>query len=366
MAIGGAIVVALVLAFTLKTKNQLSMRTNPMIVWTVAVTAVGAGLAVLRRRDPVKGALTGAFFGWLLGSFGGAIQGVADNRVETILAFVVAAVLLGARVGLTENPDVVGKANIDNRSRSWLFVGPAFLFISVMLILPTIQTVILSTQSNKPIDPQTRQYENVGFDNYQSVFGNDDNFDTAGMSTLFTSDDSTSIFPWGGSAILPWALFFLAAGILLAVAARPGDRAADQLRRRSAAAADPGRHPLLVRALHPSPGHDHQQPVVGGRRDRDRHQSRARGRQVGRRRQVRARRQVVRVHADGHLDGRRVDHLATDDVSGPRRLEEPDRPPQRRLGVAGRHLDQSTGQDHPRSGLPRRRAGAWSSPASGR
>ncbi len=217
VAVGGALAAAVILAFTLKTKNLLSMRTNPMIGWTAAVTIVGAGLAVLRKRDVVKGALTGAFIGWLIGSFGGALNGVADNRVETILAFVVAAVLIGARLGLSENPDVVGRANIDNKSRSWLFVGPAFLFISVMLIIPTIQTVILSTKSNKPIEPGSSVYSGVGLDNYQTVFSDSKNFNADRFSALFASSDSTSIFPWGGSAILPWVLFFLAAGILLAV-----------------------------------------------------------------------------------------------------------------------------------------------------
>ncbi len=205
IGIGGGLVFALVVAFTLKTRYLLSMRTMPMITWTVALTAVGVGLGVLRKRNLLTAALTGGFFGWLLGSFGGALQGVASNRVETILACVVAGALGGARLGMTSNPDVVGRANIDNRSRSWLFVGPAFLFITVMLIIPAIQTLILSVQGNKPIEPGSQDYAYVGLDNYQSVFTNPKNIDTSRFGDIW------------GSAILPWAGFFIAAGILLAI-----------------------------------------------------------------------------------------------------------------------------------------------------
>ncbi len=205
IGIGGGVAFGLILAFTLKTRYLLSMRTMPMITWTVALTVLGVVLGALRRRNLLNAALTGGFFGWILGSFGGALQGIASNRVETILACVVAGAVGGARLGMTSNPDVVGKANIDNRSRSWLFVGPAFLFIAVMLIVPAIQTLILSVQSNKPADPRLQNYTFVGADNYQSIFTNPKNFDTSRFGDIW------------GSAILPWAAFFIAAGVLLAI-----------------------------------------------------------------------------------------------------------------------------------------------------
>ncbi len=205
VGLGGGLVFALILAFTLKSRYLLSMRTMPMITWTIALTIVGAGIGFLRKRNLINATLTGGFFGWLMGSFGGAIQGVASNRTETILACVVAGAVGGLRLGRTANPDVVGKADIDNRSRSWLFVGPAFLFIAVMLIIPAIQTLILSVQGNKPIEAGSQDYEFVGLDNYQSIFTNPKNLDTSRFGDIW------------GSAILPWGAFFVAAAILLAV-----------------------------------------------------------------------------------------------------------------------------------------------------
>ena len=196
IAAGAAI--GLLIAFILKTRYQLAMRTNPLLIWPVVVAAVGAGSNAIRGRNILKGAVTGAFFGWLYGSFGGAVQGVAQaNLGETILASVVAGGLFGARLGLTDNPDVVGRAEIDHKSRAWIFVGPAFLFYTVMLIIPAILTLVLSLKDRDAA-------EWVGLSNYQEVFTDPNNLDTSNMSGFL------------GSSILPWVLFFLAAGLFLA------------------------------------------------------------------------------------------------------------------------------------------------------
>jgi alpha-glucoside transport system permease protein len=196
VAAGAAI--GLLLAFVLKSRYQLALRTNPLLIWPVAVAAVGAGLNAIRGRNILKGAVTGAFFGWLYGSFGGAVQGVSQaNLPETILAAVVAGALFGARLGLTPNPDVVGRADIDQKSRAWIFVGPAFLFYSIMLIIPAILTLVLSLKDREAA-------EWVGLANYQEVFTDADNIDFSNVGGFM------------GSNILPWVLFFLAAGVFLA------------------------------------------------------------------------------------------------------------------------------------------------------
>jgi alpha-glucoside transport system permease protein len=208
-ALGGA---GLILSFALKSRYELAMRTQPLLVWTIAFVVIGVGLAVLRGRDPIKSTLPWAAVGWMLGSFGGALQGVgSSNQLETSTAFVITGLLLGAWLGLTGIPDVTGRAQIDDRGRAWLFVGPAVAFIAVMLIIPALLTLRLSLQTDEDNDAS------FGFANYSEVFSNDDNVSTERLNVLFTSEVSDSIFPWGGSELLPWALFFAVAGGVLAL-----------------------------------------------------------------------------------------------------------------------------------------------------
>ncbi len=190
--------VGVLIGFILKSRYQLALRTNPLIMWPLIGAALGVGLSALRRRNLLKGAVTGLFFGWLYGTFGGGLQGVAQaNLGETLLATVVAGALFGGRLGLTANPDVVGRADIDQKSRAWLFVGPACAFYTIMLILPAVQTFLLSLKDRDSV-------EWVGLENYQLVVQDPDNLDTSRFEGFF------------GSAILPWVLFFVVAGLLIA------------------------------------------------------------------------------------------------------------------------------------------------------
>lgn len=201
-AIAAGVGVGVVLGVVLKTRYQLAMRTTPLIMWPAVGAAVGAGINVIRRRTSadrlIKGAATGLFFGWLYGSFGAGIQNVVQaNQMETLIATCVAGALAGLRLGLTKNPDVVGRADIEAKSRAWLFVGPAFAFYTIMLILPAIQTFVLSLQDRDSV-------EWVGFDNYREVFASENNLDLSDMDGFWTS------------SILPWVGFFLVAGLVIA------------------------------------------------------------------------------------------------------------------------------------------------------
>ena len=193
------VAVGLLIGFILKTRYHLALRTNPMLIWPVAAATLGAALSLLRRRNLLKGALTGLFFGWLYGTFGGGLQAVSQaNLTETLLATVVAGAVAGARLGLTANPDVVGRADIDQKSRAWLFVGPACAFYTIMLILPAVQTFLLSLK-----DRDSEEW--VGLENYQTVIQDPNNLDASDFEGFF------------GSAILPWVLFFVVAGLLIAL-----------------------------------------------------------------------------------------------------------------------------------------------------
>jgi alpha-glucoside transport system permease protein len=208
---GALAVVGAVVSFLLKTRYELAMRTVPLITWTVVLLAVGAAISLARGRGWQKGALTGAAIGWLAGSFGAGFQGISvSNQLETTVALMVFGLLVGARLGMTSIPDVSGRANIDDKGRAFLFVGPGVALIAVMLIIPAFQTFFLSLRDRDAI-------EFVGLDNYRTVFDDDKNLDTTNAGLLFSSEVSDSIFPWGGSALIPWAAFFLVVGIALAL-----------------------------------------------------------------------------------------------------------------------------------------------------
>lgn len=217
LAIGAGVGVGAILSFALKSRYELAMRSTPLIVWTLVFTAIGIGLAAIRGRNLLTGGVSGALIGWLLGAFGGALQGVsASNQLETTVAFVVAGLLAGLRLGLTRQPDESARAQIDDRSRAWLFVGPAVVFISIMLVIPAIQTVLLSLQED---DAENVVDGFVGIQNYRTVLEDSNNLNADNVSNLFTSaaEGNTSWFPWGGSALLPWVAFFLLVGLALAV-----------------------------------------------------------------------------------------------------------------------------------------------------
>ena len=73
-----------------------------------------AGIAVLAKHDPIKAALVGGALGWILGAWGGADLG-DGSIVESLIATVVPAVLIGVRLAMTHNPDYRARVNIDNR-----------------------------------------------------------------------------------------------------------------------------------------------------------------------------------------------------------------------------------------------------------
>ncbi len=197
-AVGAGLAIGTLLGVILKSRYQLALRTTPLFMWPAVGAAFGAGLSLLRRRNILNGAVTGLFFGWLYGTFGAGLQSVSQaNLTETLIATCVAGGLAGLRLGMTENPDVVGRASIESKSRAWLFVGPAFAFYTIMLILPAIQTFVLSLKGRDSIDW-------VGFANYREVFADESNIDLSDFGGFL------------GSGILPWVAFFVVAGLLIA------------------------------------------------------------------------------------------------------------------------------------------------------
>ncbi|MGB3736232.1 MAG: sugar ABC transporter permease [Ilumatobacter sp.] len=150
-----------------------------IVVWTVAVLAVGAGISAALKKNPLHGALVGGALGWTLGAWGGATFG--DGNIATsIIASVVPAVLLGVRLGQTPNPDYKGRAQIDLGSRAYIFVGPALLFVAAMLVVPALQTAYISLLGSD-------SEEFLGLDNYGSIFTDATSLDLEDWTNMFTS-----------------------------------------------------------------------------------------------------------------------------------------------------------------------------------
>lgn len=184
IGVGVGLIVGLIVGFTLKTAYMPRLQTLPLIGWPVGFGVVGAAVATWRNKALAPTVALFVAFGWICGSFGAANLG-GGPRIETLISAVVPAVLVGFAIGSTRHPDATARTIIDQKSRAWIFMAPALLFISATLILPTIITMILSFR-----DDDGAGF--VGADNYTGVVRTDggwntDNFDLGNWSDLFTS-----------------------------------------------------------------------------------------------------------------------------------------------------------------------------------
>ncbi len=184
IGVGAGVIVGLILAVTLKSIYTPRLRTVPLIAWPVVLAALGFGWSQFRSKRllPTLAAFVG--FGFVLGGIGSARLG-GGPLVETLVATVVPGALFGFALGSTEHPDAVRRTVIEQKSRAWIFMGPAIFFISCALVIPGIITLILSVR-----DDDGERF--VGLDNYSRVVRvngdwNTDNFDLSGWTDFFTS-----------------------------------------------------------------------------------------------------------------------------------------------------------------------------------
>jgi len=179
IGVGGGAAIGIATGLLLRAEYYPGLDLLTTALYTFSCVVLGAGLSALRKRPPIGGALTGGAIGWLLGAWGGADLG--DGNIATsMIAAAIPAVAIGARVGITRNPDYPARAAIDNRSRAWIFVGPALLFIFVMLVVPTIRTAYLSL-----FDRDSEAF--LWLENYGEIFTRSGSFDVSNWSAMFTS-----------------------------------------------------------------------------------------------------------------------------------------------------------------------------------
>ncbi len=179
IALGGSVAIGVATALLIRSEYQPEFDVTATIVYTLVGIVLGTALSLLRKRPLVGGALTGGAIGWIVGAWGGAELG-GGSFVTTLIACLVPAVLIGVRLGMSSNPGYAARVQIDDNSRAVIFVGPAVLFIAVMLVIPAIRTFYLSLYDQDSV-------EFVGIDNYESVFTNKTSFDGTNWTNMFTS-----------------------------------------------------------------------------------------------------------------------------------------------------------------------------------
>ena len=179
VAVGGSLAIGIAIGALIREQYHPGLDLLAIVVYTVVVAGIGAGISVLAKRNPVGGALIGAAIGWTLGAWGGADLG-GGSIVTSIVACAVPAILIGLRLALSPNPDYRKRVDIDNGSRAVIFLGPGLLFIFVMLVVPALRTGYLSL-----LDRNSQDF--VGVENYTDVFTDSNSLDYSGWRHLFTS-----------------------------------------------------------------------------------------------------------------------------------------------------------------------------------
>lgn len=179
LSIGAGVVIGVGLGLLVAPDYQPALDIVPLVIWTVVAAAAGAGIAVLRGRQPLGGALVLGGLGWIIGAWGHADIG-GGSAAEAVVAMAVPALAFGARLGLTDNPETHVRTRIDQKSRGVIFLAPALLFIFVTLVVPTIRTIYLSF-----LDRRSEQW--VGLRNYINIFQSRESWDASNFSNFFTS-----------------------------------------------------------------------------------------------------------------------------------------------------------------------------------
>jgi alpha-glucoside transport system permease protein len=164
---------------------------RPSLDWgkLLGCTAIGAGLGVLVRlfsgrrglqpRRLANAVVLGGALGWLIGAWGGA-ELSGGTAGEALIATVVPLAAIGLRVGLSAVPEATERRQIEQRSRSWIFVTPALAFVAGGLLVPLVRTIYISFKDRNSA-------EWIGLDNYTAMFDDPNFFNVDNWPNIFTS-----------------------------------------------------------------------------------------------------------------------------------------------------------------------------------
>jgi alpha-glucoside transport system permease protein len=175
VAVGGFAGLGVLLAVAVDESRQPALDWAKLLVCTGIGIAIAVGRRLLSKKASgdrlVQSALTGGGVGWLIGAWGGATFASTDEAgtvidggsiAEALVATVIPLAAIGLAISMRSRPDGLRRREIEQRSRSWIFLVPALTFILGGLLVPLVQTVIQSFQD-------ARSVNNVGFDNYHQV-----------------------------------------------------------------------------------------------------------------------------------------------------------------------------------------------------
>jgi alpha-glucoside transport system permease protein len=173
--------------FGLLTAVCLDDSVYPALDWGKLLVCAGGGALLFGliglwrygRAAALLSVISGAAAGWLVGAWGGADIG-AGNFGEVVVATVVPAAIFGLRFGLAAQPDAQKRRRIDRRSRAWIFVTPAMVFLAFGLVGPLIRTTYLSFHNRNG-------KVSVGWDNYTAIFTDKDSVNFDNWQNIFTS-----------------------------------------------------------------------------------------------------------------------------------------------------------------------------------
>ena len=214
IGVGGFAAIGLLLALGVDHSRQPALDWAKVLICTGLGVAIGVGRRlVAKTSDPqrlAQSALTGGGIGWLIGAWGGATFRAVDeagavvtnggNVGEAIVATVLPLAAIGLAIAMRTPPDALRRREVEQRSRAWIFLSPALLFIAGGLLVPLVQTVVQSFK-----DPAGEQ--NVGFANYHNVI----------TSEAFFNKSNWVLSNIVGSRLFWIAVFFVAIGVIIGV-----------------------------------------------------------------------------------------------------------------------------------------------------
>ncbi|MBT8192137.1 MAG: sugar ABC transporter permease [Acidimicrobiia bacterium] len=140
--------------------------------------AMNKVLDLARTQWSLFTGMLGLLLGLLVGGFlnGNGVGG----GFFTIIAGGVVGAGVGAGLGQLRDLPPTRRAELADKVRPWVFVGPALFAVGITLVIPTIRTAVLALKD--------RRSENwIGIDNFQWIFTNDDLFNVSGVGDIFTS-----------------------------------------------------------------------------------------------------------------------------------------------------------------------------------
>ena len=176
---GGLGGVGVVIGALVRAEWQPAIDPVAIIVATIVLGGIGAGLGRMLGHDPLPGALSGAAIGWVIGTW--AVPGLGDGSTAwTAIALAVPGALIGVRAARSPIADLAERNRVDRRSRAAVFLAPALLFITAALVVPTLRTIYLSM-----LDRDSEGF--VWFSNYVTIFKDPKALDLSMWSATFTS-----------------------------------------------------------------------------------------------------------------------------------------------------------------------------------